>query len=155
VALVKEVFNCPPRLTLKSGAFELIGWRAGSSFIDVVPNAPPSNGIVTCEPAAGTAAVTTFAMAAAGWSDDDMPLDYRFGVEAEATLIYLSDFGADNVTAFLPAGQPEQDYVLHVVVEAADSLGARATATIDVRFGAHYLPYPAVLDIPGVLFYGL
>ena len=39
-------------------------------------------------------------MAAAGWSDDDMPLDYRFGVEAEATLIYLSDFGADNVTAF-------------------------------------------------------
>ena len=99
--------------------------------------------------------MTAFAMAAAGWSDDDMPLDYRFGVEAEATLIYLSDFGADSVTAFLPAGQPEQDYVLHVVVEAADSLGARATVTIDVRFGAHYLPYPVVLDIPGVLFYGL
>ena len=75
-------------------------------------------------------------MAAPGWSDDDLPLEYRFGVEAETAVTHLSDFGTDSdVTAFLPTGQPEQDYVLHIVVEVADSLGARATATTDVRFG--------------------
>ena len=79
--------------------------------------------------------MTTFAMAAPGWSDDDLPLEYRFGVEAEAAVT-LSDFGADSdVTAFLPTGQPEQDYVLHIIVEVADSLGARATATTDVGVG--------------------
>ena len=99
--------------------------------------------------------VTAFAIAAPGWSDDNLPLEYRFGVETEAAVTHLNDFGANSdVTAFLPAGQPEQDYMLRVVVEAADSLGARATATIDVRFGAPYLPYPAVLDIFGVPVFG-
>jgi hypothetical protein len=99
--------------------------------------------------------VTAFAIAAPGWSDDNLPLEYRFGVETEAAVTHLNDFGANSdVTAFLPAGQPEQDYMLRVVVEAADSLGARATATIDARFGAPYLPYPAVLDIHGLPFHG-
>ena len=80
--------------------------------------------------------MTTFAMAAPGWSDDDLPLGYRFGVEAEAAVTHLSDFGVDsNVTAFLPAGRPEQDYALRVIVEVTDSFGARATATTDVGFG--------------------
>ena len=90
--------------------------------------------------------MTTFAMAAPGWSDDDLPLEYRFGVEAEAAVTHLSDFGADSdVTAFLPTGQPEQDYVLHMIVEVADSLGARATATTDVGFGillSHHIQLP-------------
>ena len=68
-----------------------------------------------------------------------MPLEYRFGMEwmeTEAAVIYLSDFGTDSdATAFLSAGSPEQDYALRVVVEVVDSLGARRTATIDVRAG--------------------
>ena len=99
--------------------------------------------------------MTTFAMAAPGWSDDDLPLGYRFGVEAEAAVTHLNDFGADsNVTAFLPAGRPEQDYALRVVVEAADSLGARTTATIDVCFGILISHIQLSFDIPGVPFYG-
>ena len=138
VVLVKSrgSIHRSPQLTLRLGAFELIGWRTGSSFIDIVPNAPPSSGNITCWPAAGIAAVTTFAMAAPGWSDDDLPLGYRFGIEAEAAVTHLSDFGANSdVTAFLPAGRPEQYYALRIVVEVADSHGARATATTDVGFG--------------------
>ena len=66
-----------------------------------------------------------------------MPLEYRFGtewIETEAVVIHLGDFGADsNAMAFLPAGSPEQDYAIRVGVEVVDSLGARGTATVDVR----------------------
>eukprot|EP01051_Picozoa_sp_SAG22_P003492 SAG22_NODE_171_length_16646_cov_6.580528_8_plen_731_part_00 len=115
---------------------------AGESHIDVRTNTAPAGDRLACAPSSGMAARDTFVLTATGWIDDDLPLEYRFGSVSAAgsTPEYMSEFRrSDEARAMLPAGKPDENFSVVLVVEVRDSY--RATAVATTANGTFVLPF--------------
>jgi hypothetical protein len=123
--------GCTYRFKLEARVSGIASW--GSDYKLITTNIPPSAGLLECSPATGTAVGTTFTLAATGWSDDDLPLKYRFSAVSVFT-VQLSIFSADStLSTVLSAGPAEGSFQVSVMVEVADSYGARRAKAETVR----------------------
>ena len=116
------------------------GVARGVCQVDVVLNVAPTGGTVSIEPDAGLAVVDTFQITAAGWSDEDIPLTYRFfysmsdksdngELDARNPQIPLTETSVSaTISSVLAVGQVAQNYTYTVFVTVSDVYEAAAQA---------------------------
>eukprot|EP00736_Rhodelphis_marinus_P003324 Rmarinus@m.14781 len=113
----------------------------GSSSVTFSTNRPPAGGLFTVSPTAGTEFITEFVVSLKYWADDseDMPFtyQYRYSLDGDPeNAIPLSETAKDEVTAHLPAGYEDTDYVIYLHGYVLDSRGSRTDVqTVAVTVG--------------------
>ena len=103
-------------------------YGSASANTTVAINAPPSNGSFSVSPESGNALQTIFSLAAASWSDSDLPITFAYftvfsAVEGASASDGLVLVRTDTITT-LPAGEETQNNTVSLALEATDSLGA-------------------------------
>ena len=78
----------------------------GQSSARIVANTPPALGSCSASPSSGTALQTRFRLGCSGWTDDDVPLLYKFQVAS--TGLDMCDFRQlEYYDTLLPSGEPQ------------------------------------------------
>jgi hypothetical protein len=112
----------------------LASGEAGSAYVDISTNSPPTPGTFACSPTTGTELTTVFSMQALAWSDIDSPLHYSIvyhrayppiGDETDEVTL-TSKGGLSRTTSNLPGGSQPNGFRRQVSVYVFDSLGAAA-----------------------------
>ena len=87
------------------------------------------------EPSEGYALDTEFRVACSGWTDQDLPLSYKFAYKtSEDDFEQLIYFGSKSYTPpiKLPLGKPHLNHSVSVIVDAADSFLAPKVTILNV-----------------------
>lgn len=104
--------------------------------MNVITNAAPRYGIFNVAPKVGFALSTQFRFSTSNWTDPHTPLKYRFAyispTDASILLPVTSAAGSLTASSILPLGSTEINNTIIVVVQATDSLGATANASVGV-----------------------
>ena len=116
------------------------GRATGVCQVDVVVNIAPTGGTVAITPNEGLAVTDNFQITADGWSDEDIPLTYRFfyamSVAGSADLGALSPLteasNSKTTTSILAVGQEASNFAYTVFVAVMDAYDARADASTSV-----------------------
>ena len=90
-------------VTLSAGA------NGGSSSISFKIALPPSGGACSASPSVGTELTDQFTLACSGWSAEDLPISYSFGVTRgsawdDATATWTQEGSSSSFAAYLTAG---------------------------------------------------
>ena len=108
---------------------------SGHATSSVIVNSPPSLGACVANPQSGIALVTTFRLSCAGWTDSDVPLQYKF--QSAGTNLDICDFRQiEFYDTQLPAGSAQLCAVI------ADSVGAATRFLFNAM-----VAQPALLDL--------
>ncbi|KAK3250367.1 hypothetical protein CYMTET_40248, partial [Cymbomonas tetramitiformis] len=122
--------------TLQLAARDSTG--TGAARITVRINTPPVGGWAAASPGTGRAYSDPFVLSAPGWTDEDVPLWYQFACQVAgptAAPVVLQDFvpRPGPVTTLMPVeGLELHDHKVVVLITIRDSLGATATAFVDI-----------------------
>eukprot|EP00466_Bigelowiella_natans_P008263 jgi/Bigna1/78627/fgenesh1_pg.56_\ len=137
-------------LVLRPGALQQVGatyrfsvsvtdsnGNTGVGYASVIANAAPRLGTCYSSPASGAALTDTFRLSCAGWSDEDLPMQYRFQCyQAAAGSLYLSDISAFQPLAYfdtvLPPPPPSSSANVTILASVRDGLDATATFSFQV-----------------------
>lgn len=112
-----------------------------TSYISIVLNTPPMNGVFTVTPTSGQALNTTFLLQTGNWQDDatDYPLTYGFSCyqvsSSQRTILKPSSVVA-YVSAYLGQGLSSLNYKVWNLVITSDYYGATANLTTTVVVSA-------------------
>ena len=111
----------------------------GYAGVSVVFNAPPRSGELKVFPLTGEGMVTSFALHASGWLDENYPLQflfYRDNTESggDEKLLVLQQYSPVALcSTTLVAGRPLSNYSVALKVSVQDVLGSAAVAQIAPR----------------------
>lgn len=93
---------------------------------------------VNLAPTEGYALDTEFRVACSGWSDQDLPLSYKFAYKtSDEDFEQLIYFGSKSKTppVKLPLGKANLNYSVQVIVDTADSFLAPFVSILSVKVG--------------------
>ena len=105
-------------------------YGSASANATVAVNTPPSNGSFSVSPDSGDALQTIFTLAAANWSDSDLPITYTYFTvfssmaEGASTSDGTVRVSISSSGTTLPAGDETKNNSISLALEAMDSLGA-------------------------------
>ncbi len=113
---------------------------ASTSSVAVTTNGPPTPGLFSVSPSAGTELSDSFLFAASQWSDQELPLSYVFGFHSPSDYSLILSIRSLSEIAFasstLPAGLATNGYTIVCVTKVYDSYDAYTTATFNVTVQA-------------------
>ena len=101
----------------------------GFSSLTLRPNAPPSGGTCDVSPRQGRTLSTQFTFTCTGWTDNDLPLEYRFATSRKKTAVrrdraaLYTGFRSQYVAGSLPLGDERNNYTIYVFVSVIDRFG--------------------------------
>ena len=111
-----------------------------SSFaqVELTMNRPPSSGSLEVSPSAGYTFDTDFEFVGLGWVDEDLPLQYKFGFDADGSggsITPLGDFqsSATYTKVLLPQGRQSANYTIVGMVSVMDTYGAVGSTQENLR----------------------
>jgi hypothetical protein len=118
------------------------GVATGVCQVDVVLNVAPTDGTLTVEPGEGLAVTDTFQLTAADWTDEDIPLTYRFfysvpdqdaGNALSEQMVPLTEASVAAATSsILAVGRESLNYTYTLVVSVSDAFDASTQASTPV-----------------------
>jgi hypothetical protein len=109
--------------------------------IDITTNGPPLPGKFAISPLTGDALSTPFQLAAAFWSDPNLPISYQFSLVSSngaAALVLQSRSEQSSASSVLPAGLPSASFGVSVQLQVFDALnaGTSVTSSVTVKPGS-------------------
>ena len=105
-----------------------------SASVNIIINAPPSNGVLSRSPASGFVMSTIFTLETSNWIDDlsDLPLQYVFksyDLSPSSALIIRGLTSIAFARTYLSQGLQSRNYIVAVVVVAYDIYNGYANAS--------------------------
>ncbi|XP_035672972.1 polycystic kidney disease and receptor for egg jelly-related protein-like [Branchiostoma floridae] len=126
---------------------DVFSWSGASAYAlySFTTNAPPTLGTCSVIPDSGTVMETLFQIKCSGFTDENVPLKYRFfafigeeksgtGDASQGSMVY---YGMDSKSPpiYLPLGDKDKNYLVTIVITVSDTEGAssRTTTTVQVN----------------------
>jgi len=111
--------------------------EVGSAYLTIIANSGPSQGTCYSIPTSGVALTDTFRFACTGWSDEDLPILYRFqcyqNVSNSLQLSDISEYiSSEYLDTVLPP-PPATASNLTIVATIKDGLNATTSFTFQVK----------------------
>lgn len=113
---------------------DVYGFEQTVAVYDFITNEPPNGGQCTVDPPSGEVFVTNFQFTCYGWSDDDMPILYKYFYEIDETFYTLANKARRHSYAIkLPQGKASKNFTISTKVDIVDSLGAAKSVFFNVQ----------------------
>ena len=117
----------------------------------VVVNSPPNGGTFIVNPPQGFELITTFDVSANLWFDNDLPLQFTFGLVTSVGSLLLAPISEIPYrTTIYPAGLNSNGYNITAVTQVYDSYLAYSVADFSVHVTPSNLSGNALLTL-GIL----
>ncbi|KAK3272208.1 hypothetical protein CYMTET_19478, partial [Cymbomonas tetramitiformis] len=137
LSLRRHVLTAGAVYTFQLAARDTAG--EGHAQLTVQINTPPQPGWIKVAPEAGAAYTETFTLVAPGWTDEDLPLWYRFacrrGVEDAVVLHSFAPLAGPDyrIESIVPIeGLPRDAHQVTAEVTVQDRLGATSSAEMNL-----------------------